>query len=243
MVAQLLGDTDYRRAADATVPERFRLSSCETLPTCIQVDFGLVRKEDGTVEGRLVELQAFPSLYEFHMALAEAWHQALGPNGTRHIFLGGLDAQSYVALMRDVLVGRHDPDHVVLMEIAPQQQKTRPDFHVTEQTWGIRAVDTMEVIRDGRRLFYRRDSRLTPIARIYKQGPRLGRRVGGHARRLISAAPAPHVRSGRRIPRRCPERPGGQPLRVRGPGCPGRAGTIDRVTRKSSSPRSRAGRG
>jgi hypothetical protein len=32
-------------------------------------------------------------------------------------FLGGLDADSYVALLRDVLVGPHDPAHVVLMEM------------------------------------------------------------------------------------------------------------------------------
>jgi hypothetical protein len=55
------------------------------------------------------------------------------------------------------------------MEIEPWRQKTLPDFTVTEATWGIRAVDTREVIREGRRLFYRRDGQLTPIARIYNR--------------------------------------------------------------------------
>ena len=71
--------------------------------------------------------------------------------------------------MRDVLVGPHDPVNVVLMEIEPHRQKTRPDFLVTEQTWGIRAVDTTEIIKDGRRLFYTRDGVLTPIHRIYNR--------------------------------------------------------------------------
>jgi hypothetical protein len=55
------------------------------------------------------------------------------------------------------------------MEIEPQKQKTRPDFAVTEATWGIRAVDTREVIREGRRLFYQRDGTRTPIRRIYNR--------------------------------------------------------------------------
>jgi hypothetical protein len=141
-----------------------------------------VRTESGEVEGRLVELQAFPSLYGFQMLLAE---EALnyvgrdfmptghgGPEGPPYEltpYLSGLNRDSYRALLRHTLVGPHDPANVVLMEIDPLQQKTLPDFTVTEAEWGIRAVDTQEVIREGRRLFYRRDGRLTPIARIYNR--------------------------------------------------------------------------
>ena len=182
MTQQLLDNAAYRKAADAMVPERFRLTGGEDLPTCVQVDFGLVRMESGEVEGRLVELQAFPSLYGFQMLLAE---EALnyvgrdfmptghgGPEGPPYEltpYLSGLNRDSYRALLRQTLVGPHDPANVVLMEIDPLQQKTLPDFTVTEAEWGIRAVDTQEVIREGRRLFYRRDGRLTPIARIYNR--------------------------------------------------------------------------
>lgn len=173
MVAQLLGDAKYRAAADEMVPARFRLVTGETLPTCLQVDFGLVTLPGGEVEGRLVELQAFPSLYGFQMALAETsaavWS---GPSAETHLrahFLSGIDSAEYVELLRRVLVGPHDPREVVLMEIHPDQQKTRPDFVVTEKTWGVRAIDTADVIKDGRNLFYRRDGVLTRIRRIYNR--------------------------------------------------------------------------
>ena len=55
------------------------------------------------------------------------------------------------------------------MEIEPERQKTRPDFAMTEQLWGVRAIDIGEVVGDGRRLFYRRDGGLTPIRRIYNR--------------------------------------------------------------------------
>ena len=188
MTQQLLENTAYRAAADAMVPERFRLARGEALPTCVQVDFGLVRTESGAVEGRLVELQAFPSLYGFQMLLAECALEYVGFGGrgfspARHggpegppsgliqftPYLTGLNRDSYSALLRQTLVGPHDPAQVVLMEIDPRRQKTLPDFTVTEAEWGIRAVDTKEVIREGRRLFYRRDGQLTPIARIYNR--------------------------------------------------------------------------
>jgi hypothetical protein len=171
MVQELLDNTAYRTAADAIVPERFRLAGGEDLPACVQVDFGLVRTESGEVEGRLVELQAFPSLYGFQMLLAEEALNYVGPGFAHELtpYLGGLDRDSYRALLRQTLVGHHDPAQVVLMEIDPLRQKTLPDFTVTEAEWGVRAVDTKEVIREGRRLFYRRDGRLIPIARIYNR--------------------------------------------------------------------------
>lgn len=173
MVAQLLTNAAYREAADAMVPARFKLAAGEALPTCLQVDFGLVMLPDGDVQGRLVELQAFPSLYGFQMALAmasaDAWSDSSAETHLRAHFLSGLDHETYVELMRRVLVGPHDPREVVLMEIRPDQQKTRPDFVVTEQTWGIRAIDTADVVKDGSRLFYRRDGELTRIRRIYNR--------------------------------------------------------------------------
>lgn len=176
MTHQLLNNSTYRAAADAMVPERFRLTRGEDRPTCVQVDFGLVRTESGAVEGRLVELQAFPSLYGFQMLLGEMSSEVISDQfGRNHLrahftpYLSGLRRGSYIHLMRQTLVGPHDPREVVLMEIEPHRQKTRPDFAVTEATWGIRAVDTREVLREGRQLFYMRDGVRTPIKRIYNR--------------------------------------------------------------------------
>ncbi len=55
------------------------------------------------------------------------------------------------------------------MEIEPERQKTRPDFVMTEAFWGVRAIDTSAVIRQGRSLLYRRDGALTPIKRVYNR--------------------------------------------------------------------------
>jgi hypothetical protein len=157
------------RAAEAIVPDRFRGPGAGAQPTFLQVDFGLVRGQGGAIEPRLVELQAFPSLYAFQTALADAYAAAFDLSPDLERYLAGLNAASYRALMTEAIVGGHDPAEVVLMEIAPERQKTRPDFMMTEQLWGVRAIDTADVVKRGRRLFYQRDGVETPIRRIYNR--------------------------------------------------------------------------
>jgi hypothetical protein len=169
LVNQILDSSDAMAAAMAAVPERFKGPGAETLPTFLQVDFGLVRNADGSIQPKLVELQAFASLYGFQLAVAEAYRDAFGLPSSLNLFLDALDPTTYHALVKDAIVGDHDPAEVVLMEIEPRKQKTWPDFVVTEQMWGVRAIDVSEVRREGRRLYYRRDGKATEIKRIYNR--------------------------------------------------------------------------
>ena len=169
LVQQIVGSPSAMQAARAVVPERYRGPGAGDRPQFIQVDFGLVRGEDGRVRPKLVELQAFASLYGFQLAMAEAYHAAFAlPESLGHFF-GGIDTAAYLDLVRQAMVGDHDPEQVVLMEIQPRLQKTWPDFAVTESLWGVKAIDTGDVEREGRRLFYRRDGRRIPIARVYNR--------------------------------------------------------------------------
>lgn len=164
---------DAAAAAERVIPDRFRGPHQGDVPRFVQVDFGLVRSASGAIEPRLVELQAFPSLYAFQLALADAYATAFavpeadGPPLQTH--LDNLTRPGYLEIARDAIVGDHDPAQVVLMEIAPEKQKTRPDFELTEKYWGVRAIDTGDVFAEGRRLMYRRDGQPTPIQRVYNR--------------------------------------------------------------------------
>ncbi len=177
LINQILDTPEAMAAADSAVPERFRPSTslgaggmgAEDTPTFAQVDFGLVRDADGSIKPKLVELQAFASLYGFQPAVAEAYRDAFSLPSSLDLYLDDLTPDRYHSLVADAIVGDHDPAEVVLMEIQPRQQKTWPDFVVTEQMWGVRAVDTAAVRREGRRLYYRRDGKVTQIKRIYNR--------------------------------------------------------------------------
>ncbi len=73
------------------------------------------------------------------------------------------------AVVERAILGGHNPANVVLMEVDPDRQKTRPDFVTTEKRWGVRAIDVRSVINEGRWLFYMRDGRKTIIHRVYNR--------------------------------------------------------------------------
>ncbi len=169
LVTGFLADREARAAVEALIPERYLGPGQEAHPTCVQVDFGLVRGADGGYQPRLVELQAFPSLYAFQHVLAEVHREVHGLPASLAAHLGGLDTPAYLALAREVLLGAHDPAEVVLMEISPETQKTRPDFVLTSQLWGLPTVDPRDVVVRGRRLFRKAGGREVPIRRIYNR--------------------------------------------------------------------------
>jgi hypothetical protein len=169
LVTGFLADAEARAAAEALIPPRYLGPDQEARPTCVQVDFGLVRTPDERLAPRLVELQAFPSLYAFQHVLAETHREVYQLPATLDAHLDGLDGASYLALAGAALRGGHDPAEVVLMEIAPDQQKTRPDFALTEQLWGITTVDPQDVVVRGRTMARRVGGREVPIRRIYNR--------------------------------------------------------------------------
>jgi hypothetical protein len=169
LVTAFLADADARAAAESLIPVRYLGPGQESLPTCVQVDFGLVQTPDGTYEPRLVELQAFPSLYAFQHVLAETHREIYDLPAGLDAHLDGLDPASYLVLAGQALTGGHDPAEVVLMEIAPDQQKTRPDFALTRHLWSIDTVDPQDVVVRGRRLARRVGGREVPIRRIYNR--------------------------------------------------------------------------
>jgi hypothetical protein len=169
LIEQLTGSPEYLRASDATIPPEFNAPGEGAHPLFVQVDFGLTHDSGGHLRPKLVELQAFASLYGFQPALAEAYQDAWQLPPDLQVFLGGLTRPAYDALLGTALLNGHDPEQVVLMEIDPDSQKTRPDFAITEERYGIRAIDIGAIVKQGRSLFYKRDGRLVPIARIYNR--------------------------------------------------------------------------
>ena len=166
---QLLGNAAFLKASEEAVPERFRVPHCPAHPHFMTADFGLVREDDGSLAPRLVELQAFPSIFGFQAVLFDNYARVFNLPANLDRFLGGHDDASYWALLRRVIVGNHAPENVVLLETAPEAQKTLPDFHIHEDRLGISTVDIAKLKREGRRLFYRNGTRDVPIERIYNR--------------------------------------------------------------------------
>jgi hypothetical protein len=169
LIRQLVDNPEYRARSEASIPAQFRVPNEAPHPMFIQVDFGLVRDAAGELQPKLVELQAFPSLYAYQPVLAQAYMDVFGLDADLRYFLSGLDSVSYQQLLQDAIVAGHDPANVVLMEVHPEEQKTRPDFLLTEKLLGIRTVCITRIRKEGRRLFYEEGGKRVPIARIYNR--------------------------------------------------------------------------
>ncbi|HVM92376.1 MAG TPA: hypothetical protein VMT67_06165 [Terriglobales bacterium] len=169
LIHQLVDSPEYCKRSEASIPANFRVPNESPHPMFIQVDLGLVRDAAGELQPKLVELQAFPSLYAYQPVLAQSYIDVFGLDPTLKYFLDGLDHASYKKLLADAIVAEHDPANVILMEIHPDEQKTKPDFVLTDKLLGIRTVCITRIRKQGRRLFYEESGKQVQIERIYNR--------------------------------------------------------------------------
>jgi len=160
---------EFIRHSASAIPTGLAVPNESRHPNFLVVDFGICAENDRLVP-RLIELQAFPSLFGFQWLLLGCMRKAYPaiPRGWTSSF-GGIRDDAYLELLRRTIVGDSAPENVVLLEIEPEKQKTRIDFAATESMLGIRSVCLTHTRKRGRQLFYRRDGREFRIERIYNR--------------------------------------------------------------------------
>lgn len=156
------------------IPPRFDVPRVDASPHCIQVDFAIVQNDDGSLDGRVVELQAFPSLYGLmvvqHQVIAEQMRGASRElDRPFSIYFDDLDTPRFVERFRRAVCADVPTENVVLLDLAPETQKTFPDFAATQQLIGIDSVCPTTLRREGRKLFREKNGRKIEVARIYNR--------------------------------------------------------------------------
>ncbi len=170
LTASLLGNPACLAAARQAIPAGYRVARETAHPHFLTADFALARSAAGELEPRLVEIQAFPSVYGYQQVLTAAYREAYELPERLGSFLGGLDEAGYWALLAKTVLGGPHAENVVLTELDPGRQKTLPDFLVTARRLGIAVVDIRALEAVGGKLHCRDGSgRLVPIHRIYNR--------------------------------------------------------------------------
>lgn len=75
LIRQLM-TPEYRARSEETVPAKYKVPKEDERPLFIQVDFGL----NAALEPKLVEIQAFPSLYAYQPFLQRTYQEAYALN-------------------------------------------------------------------------------------------------------------------------------------------------------------------
>jgi hypothetical protein len=160
---------EFARHAANAIPAGLEVPNETAHPNFLVVDFGIC-EVDGRLTPRLIELQAFPSLYAFQLfflgCLRKAY-PAIPRNWTSSF--GGLKDEAYLELLRRVIIGDSNAENVILLEIEPEKQKTRIDFACTDTLLGVRPVCLTKIRKRGPQLFYDRDGHEVRIERIYNR--------------------------------------------------------------------------
>jgi hypothetical protein len=160
---------EFAKHAASAIPPGLEVPNESRHPDFLIVDLGICAV-NGRLSPRLIELQAFPSLFGFQFLLLGCMRKAFPmiPSNWTSAF-GGLRDSEYLELLRQTIMSDADPENAVLLEIEPEQQKTRIDFACTESLFQTPIVSVSEVKKRGRNLFYQRGGREVRIERIYNR--------------------------------------------------------------------------
>jgi hypothetical protein len=160
---------DFMQLTDRAIPLGERVGQKETNCQFIAFDFGICENESGELQPALVEMQGFPTLFGFQSFFPPLLEKNLPiPDGYSQFF-NGLNREEYIQILRATIIGDERPEHVILLEIKPHEQKTRIDFYCTAELLNIPIVCISALITEGRNIYYKNNGVKTRVKRIYNR--------------------------------------------------------------------------
>ncbi|MBK7230412.1 MAG: hypothetical protein IPH97_16440 [Ignavibacteriales bacterium] len=167
-IVMQLNQQDFFNRSEEAIPAHLKVPNDFEHPPFLQIDFAITKNGE-IFWPKLIELQAFPSLYGYQVFLSDAIKKHFDiPVGFQNYF-SGLNKSSYQSLLKNIIVGKHDPENVILLEIDPEKQKTRIDFAATEELTGITTVCLSKIKKFGKKLYYSKHGKDVEIKRIYNR--------------------------------------------------------------------------
>ena len=168
-IVDVITGYNFKSLTAHAIPPEVKVPDENTHTHFIAFDFGVCQNEQGELEPQLIEMQGFPTLFAFQVFQDEMARKYLHiPEGYSSYF-NGFTKDTYLQLLKDVIVKDENPENVILLEILPHQQKTRVDFYCTEDYLHIAVVDLMELIKEGDKLYYLKQGRKIQVKRIYNR--------------------------------------------------------------------------
>jgi hypothetical protein len=168
-IIDIITDPGFKQLTNKAVPDNVKVPDENEHTQFIAFDFGICINDKGEYEPQLIEMQGFPSLFAYEVLLDEIFLKHFSVPAIFSSYLNGYNKDSYIKLLKEVIIGNHEPENVILLEIFPKKQKTRIDFFCTEEYTGIKMVCLTELISEGKNLYYMNDGKKTAVKRIYNR--------------------------------------------------------------------------
>lgn len=168
-IVDIIVDPKFAELTKNAIPGNLRVPGENSHSHFIAFDFGICINEAGEYEPQLIEMQGFPTLFAYEVLIDDVFRNHFSIPDNYSAYLGNHDRESYIKHFREIVLGDHKAENVILLEIFPHQQKTRIDFYCTQDYTGIKPVCLTELIKEGKKLYYEDDGKKVEIKRIYNR--------------------------------------------------------------------------
>lgn len=161
---------DFKQLTERAIPPQDHISGEDRHTHFIAFDFGICENEDGSYAPQLIEMQGFPTLFAYQVWHADVTSKHFNIPDNYDSYLNGFTRESYLDMLKEIIIDGKPVEEVLLLEIYPDQQKTRIDFRCTKELIGIETVCLTKLRANGRQLYYEKaDGSLQKISRIYNR--------------------------------------------------------------------------
>ncbi|MHA4893998.1 hypothetical protein ACXZ1K_04545 [Pedobacter sp. PWIIR3] len=168
-IINLIKSDGFKALTERAIPQDWKVPGENDHPHFLTFDFGICKDENGNLVPKLIEMQGFPSLYGFQLHMAQQYVRSYGLDADLIPFFNGYDEASYIALLKQVIVGNHEPHEVALMDVDAPNQKTAIDFYVTQKYLGIKILALADIFKEGNSLFYLENGKKIKLKRLYNR--------------------------------------------------------------------------
>ena len=139
-IIDIIKDEKFKTLTENAIPQDLQVPQENDHSHFIAFDFGICKNSHGDIEPQLIEMQGFPSLFAYQVLFPEkSAKHFFQPEGYDN-YLNGFTKETYIQLLKEIILGDHQPEEVILLEIFPDKQKTRIDFFCTEDYIGKKPV-------------------------------------------------------------------------------------------------------
>ncbi|MEI9946060.1 MAG: hypothetical protein WDN26_17790 [Chitinophagaceae bacterium] len=168
-IVDIIVDPKFKELTNHAIPKNVKVPGENDHSHFIAFDFGICVNAEGEYEPQLIEMQGFPTLFAYEVLVDDISRKHFHIPTGYSAYLGGYTRESYIKELKEIILGKHDSENVILLEIFPHQQKTRIDFYCTEDYTGVKPVCLTELIKEGKQLYYLNNGKKTLVKRIYNR--------------------------------------------------------------------------
>jgi hypothetical protein len=130
-IIDVIAQPDFKTKMQGALPVNLRVPNETSNSLFIALDFAVCVENNQRVP-RLIEMQGFPSLFGYQDFLGNKFKEHYKIPDNLH-FHFGLSSAEYWKLLHKAIVGNHNPENVILLEINPLKQNTAMEMLLSEE--------------------------------------------------------------------------------------------------------------